>query len=148
MRAATAYGPGCAGAGGPGPAMERIPRDGGCGSTPPAMSGMRRPGGEDGAVAFQGAVQQALRGSRGAGVRERVGTSSGTTDGTGGEHGTSHGSAVLGTMGSEAAAATAATDGSGRNLRRQARQIPDGGVQSGNGQTAVVWPRTKEGDAG
>src|SRR5476649_1038354 len=146
MRAATAYGPGCAGAGGPGPAMERIPRDGGCGSTPPAMSGMRRPGGEDGAVAFQGAVQQALRGSRGVGVRERVGTSSGTTDGTGGEHGTSHGSAVFGTMGSEAAAGPAATDGSGRNLPGQEGQVPDGGMQSGNGRAAVVWPGAQEGE--
>src|ERR1700674_1013919 len=133
MRTATAYGPGCAGARGPGPAMERIPRDGGCGSTPCPMSGMRRPSGEDGAVAFQGAVRQALRGSRGASVRERVGASSGTTDGTGGEHGTSHRSAVLGTMGSEAAAATATTDGGRRNLPRQAGQVPDGGMQSGNG---------------
>ena len=128
--------------------MERLPRDGGCGSAPPTMPGMRRPGGEDGAGAFQGSVQQALRGSRGAGVRERVGTSSGTTDGTGREHGTSHGSAVLGAMGSETAAAAAATDGSGRNLPGQERQVPDGGVQSGNGRTTVVWPGAEEGDAG
>src|ERR1700731_1755349 len=113
MRTGTAYGPGCAGARGPGPAMERIPRDGGGGSPPCTMSGMRRPGGEDGAVAFQGAVQQALRGSPGAGVRCRVDASSGTPAGTGGEHGTSHGSAVFGALGSQAAAAPAATDGSG-----------------------------------
>src|ERR1700687_1107170 len=148
MWTATAYGPRCAGTRGPRPAMERILRDGGCGSAPPTMPGMRRPGGEDGAVTFQGAVQQALRGSRGAGVRERVGTSSGPTDGTGREHGTSHGSALLGAMGSETAPAAAARDGGGRNLPGQERQVSDGGVQSGNGRTIVVWPGAQEGDPG
>src|SRR6266566_5147322 len=59
MRAANTPGAGCARAGDPRPAMERVSCDHRRGSAPPAMPAMRRAGGKDRATALQGAVQQA-----------------------------------------------------------------------------------------
>src|SRR5579864_6679232 len=96
------------------------------------MLPLRDPCREGGAVAEQGALQQALRRIGGAGLRERGGTPGGEADGTGGEHGASDRFALLGALGRQAAPATAATDGGGRNLSRQEGQVPFRGVQSGD----------------
>jgi hypothetical protein len=63
--------------------------------------------GPSGAVAEQSALQQALRGGNGAGVRECGGAPGGAAHGAGREHGMSHRSTLFGAMGRQAAPATA-----------------------------------------
>src|ERR1022692_3392212 len=70
MRSPPTPGARCAGAGDPGPALERISCDRGRGGASLAMPRMRGPGGKDRAIALQGAVQQAIRRDRGRSLRE------------------------------------------------------------------------------
>src|SRR4029077_1545683 len=105
-------------------------------------------GGEGGPVAEQGALQQTLRGGGGTSLRERGGTPGGATDGFGCKYGAGHRSALRGAMGGEAAPATAAPDGGGRNLPGQEGRVPHCGVQFRDRGTVVVWQGPKEGDAG
>src|SRR6266705_2196932 len=77
------------------------------------VPGLRGEGREGGATAEQGALQQAVRGSRRAGVRKCGGAAGGPATGSGVEHGAGHGPALSGTVGGREAEAGPATDGRG-----------------------------------
>ena len=62
--------------------------------------------------------------------------------------GARHRSALSGAVRGESEEDAYATDGGGRDLQREAGQVADGSVQSGNGRTAVVGQRAEERDAG
>ena len=77
-------------------AIHRLQMDnGGGGDLPGEVPTLRNTVRDGGAVAEQGALQQALRGGSGAGVRERGGTPGGAAYGASGEHGMSHRSALF-----------------------------------------------------
>src|ERR1700722_6675639 len=111
----------CAGAGDSRPAMERIPGDGGGGSTTVAMPGLRVAGGKDRATAVQGSIQQAIRRDLGGSLRERRRQSGGAAFPLAGDHGARDRLALLGAMGPAASQASAETDGSGRDLSGEER---------------------------
>src|SRR6204780_1974827 len=131
----------CAGGGDSRPAVERISGDRGGGSAPLAMPGLRGTGGKDRATAVQGAVQQALRGDRGGSLRECRGQSGGAAFPLAGDHGARNRPALLGTVGPAASQASAETDGGGRDIPGEERQVFNGSEQSGNWRAAVVWER-------
>src|ERR1035441_710243 len=111
MRSPPAPGARCAEAGDPGPAMERISCDRGCGGASLAMPGMRGPGGKDRATALQGAVQQAIRRDRVGSLRECCRQSGGAAVPLAGNYGARDRHALLGTVGPAASQASAETDG-------------------------------------
>src|SRR5207247_6314576 len=110
-------------------AMERISCDGGCGSASFAMPGMRGSCRKDRATTVQGAVQQAIRRDRGGSLRECRRQPGGAAFPLARDDSARDRHALLGAVGQAASQARAETDGGGRDLLGENRQVSEGGME-------------------
>jgi len=96
------------------------------------------------AVAEQGAVLEALRGSGGGSLRERLRAASDATFRAGGEHGAGQRSSLFGAVGGGQTEACAAADGGGRGLPGEKADVHNRSEQPGESGAVVVRSREEE----